>query len=269
MKKTIAIILTLVLALSLVACGGNKTEDKVITVAASPTPHAEILKVAAEVLAKDGWTLEIKEYTDYVQPNNVVEDGEIDANYFQHIPYLNQFNIDNGTHLVSVAMVHYEPFGLYADTKSAIADLVEGDKIAIPNDGSNRARALMLLEAQGLIKLKEGVGMQATDLDIVENPLNLEIVQMEAAQIANVRDSVALAVINGNYALQAGLNAGVDALAVEDSESISAITYANIIVVKEGNEMNAKTQALVKAIQSQEVKDYINETYSGAVVPIF
>ena len=269
MKKTIAIILTLVLALSLVACGGNKTEDKVITVAASPTPHAEILKVAAEVLAKDGWTLEIKEYTDYVQPNNVVEDGEIDANYFQHIPYLNQFNTDNGTHLVSVAMVHYEPFGIYAGTKSAIADLAEGDKIAIPNDGSNRARALMLLEAQGLIKLKEGVGMQATDLDIVENPLNLEIVQMEAAQIANVRDSVALAVINGNYALQAGLNAGVDALAVEDSESISAITYANIIVVKEGNEMNAKTQALVKAVQSQEVKDYINETYSGAVVTIF
>ena len=269
MKKTIAIILTLVLALSLVACGGNKTEDKVITVAASPTPHAEILKVAAEVLAKDGWTLEIKEYTDYVQPNNVVEDGEIDANYFQHIPYLNQFNTDNGTHLVSVAMVHYEPFGIYAGTKSAIADLAEGDKIAIPNDGSNRARALMLLEAQGLITLKAGVGMQATDLDIVENPLNLEIVQMEAAQIANVRDSVALAVINGNYALQAGLNAGVDALAVEDSESISAITYANIIVVKEGNEMSAKIQALVKAIQSQEVKDYINETYSGAVVPIF
>ncbi len=269
MKKTIAIILTLVLALSLCACGGSKADDKVITVAASPTPHAEILKVAAEVLAKDGWTLEIKEYTDYVQPNNVVEDGEIDANYFQHVPYLNQFNTDNGTHLVSVAMVHYEPFGIYAGTKSAIADLVEGDKIAIPNDGSNRARALMLLEAQGLIKLKEGVGMQATDLDIVENPLNLDIVQMEAAQIANVRDSVALAVINGNYALQAGLNAGVDALAVEDSESISAITYANILVVKEGNEKSAKIQALVKAVLSQEVKDFINETYSGAVVPIF
>ena len=268
MKKIIAIVLTLVLALSLAACGA-KADDKVITIAASPTPHAEILKVAAEVLAKDGWTLEIKEYTDYVQPNNVVEDGEIDANYFQHVPYLNQFNTDNGTHLVSVAMVHYEPFGIYAGTKSAIADLAEGDKIAVPNDGSNRARALMLLEAQGLIKLKEGVGMQATDLDIVENPLNLEIIQMEAAQIANVRDSVALAVINGNYALQAGLNAGVDALAVEDSESISAITYANILVVKEGNEKNAKIQALVKAVLSQEVKDFINETYSGAVVPIF
>ena len=269
MKKTIAIILTLVLALSLCACGAKKADDKTITIAASPTPHAEILKVAAEVLAKEGWTLEIKEYTDYVQPNNVVEDGEIDANYFQHVPYLNDFNANNGTHLVSVAMVHYEPFGIYAGTKNAIADLVEGDKIAIPNDGSNRARALLLLEAQGLIKLRDGVGMDATDLDIVENPLNLDIVQMEAAQIANVRDSVALAVINGNYALQAGLNAGIDALAVEDAESISAITYANILVVKEGNELSEKAQALVKAVMSQEVKDFINETYSGAVVPLF
>ncbi len=269
MKKTIAIILTLVLALSLAACGSGNADDKTITVAASPTPHAEILKVAAEVLAKEGWTLEIKEYTDYVQPNNVVEDGEIDANYFQHVPYLDTFNADNGTHLVSVAMVHYEPFGIYAGTKSAIADLAEGDKIAIPNDGSNRARALLLLEAEGIIVLKEGVGMDATDLDIVENPLNLDIVQMEAAQIANVRDSVALAVINGNYALQAGLNAGTDALAVEDAESISATTYANVLVVKEGNDESEKIQALIKALLSQEVKDYINETYSGAVVPIF
>ena len=270
MKKTIAIILTLVLALSLVACGGSgNASDKTITVAASPTPHAEILKVAKEVLAKDGWTLEIKEYTDYVQPNNVVEDGEIDANYFQHVPYLNTFNADNGTHLVSVAMVHYEPFGIYAGTKSAIADLAEGDKIAIPNDGSNRARALLLLEQEGVIKLKEGVGMEATDLDIAENPLNLDIVQMEAAQIANVRDSVALAVIISNYALQAGLNAGTDALAVEDAASISATTYANILVVKEGNENTEKTKALVKAVMSEEVKTYINNTYSGAVVPIF
>jgi D-methionine transport system substrate-binding protein len=268
MKKTIAIILSLVLALSLCACGA-KADEKTITVAASPTPHAEILKIAAEVLAKDGWTLEIKEYTDYVQPNNVVEDGEIDANYFQHVPYLDTFNADNGTHLVSVAMVHYEPFGIYAGTKSAIADLAAGDKIAIPNDGSNRARALLLLEAEGIIKLKDGVGMDATDLDIVENPLNVEIVQMEAAQIANVRDSVALAVINGNYALQAGLNAGTDALAVEDAASISATTYANVLVVKEGNEQSEKIQALVKALLSQEVKDYINNTYSGAVVPIF
>ena len=268
MKKIIAIVLALTLALSLAACG-SKADDKTITVAASPTPHAEILKVAKDVLAKDGWTLEIKEYTDYVQPNNVVEDGEIDANYFQHVPYLNQFNTDNGTHLVSVAMIHYEPFGIYAGTKSAVADLAEGDKIAIPNDGSNRARALLLLEQEGIITLKEGVGMEATVLDIAENALNLDIVEMEAAQIAGVRDSVALAVINGNYALLAGLNAGVDALAVEDAASISATTYANVLVVKEGNENSEKIQALVKALQSEEVKAYINETYSGAVVPIF
>ena len=268
MKKTIAIILTLVLALSLTACGG-KADAKTITVAASPTPHAESLKVAAEVLAKDCWTLEITEYADYVVPNNVVEDGEIDANYFQHVPYLDTFNAENGTHLVSVAMVHYEPFGIYAGTKSAIADLASGDKIAIPNDGSNRARALLLLEQEGIIKLKEGVGMEATVLDIAENALNLTIVEMEAAQIAGVRDSVALAVINGNYALQAGLNAGTDALAVEDAESISATTYANVLVVKEGNENTEKTKALVKAVMSEEVKTYINNTYSGAVVPIF
>ena len=270
MKKTIAIILTLVLALSLVACGGgNAAADKKITIAASPTPHAEILAVAKEVLAKEGWTLEITEYADYVVPNNVVEDGEIDANYFQHVPYLDTFNAENGTHLVSVAMVHYEPFGIYAGTKSAIADLAEGDKIAIPNDGSNRARGLLLLEQEGIIKLKEGVGMEATVLDIAENPLNLEIIEMEAAQIAGVRDSVALAVINGNYALLAGLNAGTDALAVEDAESISATTYANVLVVKAGNEESAKIKALVKALLSEEVKAYINETYSGAVVPIF
>ena len=269
MKKIIAIVLALTLALSLAACGGKTANDKTITIAASPTPHAEILKVAAEVLAKDGWTLQITEYADYVVPNNVVEDGEIDANYFQHVPYLNTFNAENGTHLVSVAMVHYEPFGIYAGTKSAVADLAEGDKIAIPNDGSNRARALLLLEQEGIIKLAEGVGMEATVLDIAENALNLTIVEMEAAQIAGVRDSVALAVINGNYALLAGLNAGTDALAVEDAESISATTYANILVVKEGNEKSEKTQALINAVLSEEVKAYINETYSGAVVPIF
>jgi D-methionine transport system substrate-binding protein len=269
MKKIIAIALALVLALSLVACGGKTADDKTITVAASPTPHAEILKVAAEVLAKEGYTLKVTEYADYVVPNNVVEDGEMDANYFQHVPYLNTFNAENGTHLVSVAMIHYEPFGIYAGTKNAIADLADGDKIAIPNDGSNRARGLLLLEQEGIIKLAEGVGMEATVLDIVENPLNLDVVEMEAAQIAGVRDSVALAVINGNYALLAGLNAGTDALAVEDAESISATTYANVLVVKEGNENSEKIQALVKALKSEQVMNYINETYSGAVVPLF
>ena len=268
MKKIIALALALVLALSLAACGGA-AGDKTITVAASPTPHAEILKVAADVLAKDGWTLEITEYSDYVVPNNVVDDGEIDANYFQHQPYLDTFNAENGTALVSVAAIHYEPFGIYAGTKASVEELAEGDQIAIPNDGSNRARALLLLEARGLIVLADGVGMEATVLDIVENPLNLEVVEMEAAQIAGVRDSVALAVINGNYALLAGLNAGKDAIATEDAASISAQTYANVLVVKEGNEESEKTKALVDALMSDEVKAYINETYSGAVVPIF
>ena len=266
MKKIIAIVLTLTLVLSLAACGG-KADDKTITIAASPTPHAEILKVVAEVLAKDGWTLQITEYSDYVVPNNVVEDGEMDANYFQHIPYLDTFNAENGTHLVSVLAIHCEPFGIYPGTKSAIADLADGDQIAIPNDGSNRARALLLLEAQGLIKMTAGVGMQATVLDIIENPLNLEIVEMEAAQIANVRDSVALALINGNYAMQAGLFVGVDAIAAEDAEI--AKNYENILVVKEGNENNEKIQALIKAFTSDTVKNYINETYPGSVVPCF
>ena len=266
MKKIIAIVLTLTLVLSLAACGG-KADDKTITIAASPTPHAEILKVVAEVLAKDGWTLQITEYSDYVVPNNVVEDGEMDANYFQHIPYLDTFNAENGTHLVSVLAIHCEPFGIYPGTKSAIADLTDGDQIAIPNDGSNRARALLLLEAQGLIKMTAGVGMQATVLDIIENPLNLEIVEMEAAQIANVRDSVALALINGNYAMQAGLFVGVDAIAAEDAEI--AKNYENILVVKEGNENNEKIQALIKAFTSDTVKNYINETYPGSVVPCF
>ena len=268
MKKIIALTLALVLALGLVACGA-KTDDKTITVAASSTPHAEILAVAKEVLAKDGWTLNVTEYADYVVPNNVVEDGEMDANYFQHQPYLDTFNAENGTHLVTVASVHYEPFGIYAGTKSALSELAAGDKIAVPNDGSNRARALLLLEAQGLIKLTEGVGMEATVLDIAENALGLEIYEMEAAQIAGVLDSVAMGVINGNYALAAGLNAGTDALATEDAASISATTYANILVVKEGNEKSEKIEALKKALLSAEVKDFINNTYSGAVVPIF
>ena len=269
MKKITAIILSLVLTLGLFAGCGKNNDENVITIAASPTPHAEILEIAKQELAKEGYTLEIKTFNDYVVPNTATEDGEVDANYFQHQPYLTTFNAEQGTHLVSVASVHYEPFGIYPGSKDSIAALANGDKIAIPNDGSNRARALLLLEAQGLIKLKDGVGVEATVLDIVENSLNLQIVEMEAAQIANVRDSVALAVINGNYALAAGLNAGKDAIATEDASSVAAQTYANILVVKEGNENSAKIQALIKALTSDAVKDYINNTYDGAVVPIF
>ena len=271
MKKTLAIVLALVLCLgALTACGSKKDSgDKTITVAASPTPHAEILKVAGDVLAKDGWELKVTEYADYVVPNNVVEDGECDANYFQHQPYLDTFNAENGTHLVSVAQVHYEPFGIYAGTKSSISDLEDGDEIAIPNDGSNRARALLLLEANGIITLKEGVGMEATALDIVDKSVDVKVREVEAAQVPKVRDSVALAVINGNYALQAGLNVEKDAIASEDPDSVSAQTYANVLVVKEGNEESEKTLALKKALLSDDVRAYINETYSGSVVPLF
>ena len=301
MKKLISATLAASLALSLAACGSSASTDSVaasseaastesiaasseaaestaetselagttLKVAASPTPHAEILNVAKEILAEQGIDLEVVEFSDYVQPNLVTESGEVDANYFQHTPYLNTFNAENGTHLVAVASIHYEPFGIYSGTKSSLDDLTDGDKIAIPNDGSNRARALILLEAHGLIKLKDSTDMNATKLDIVENPKNLDIVEMEAAQLTTVLDSVAVAVINGNYALNAGLNAGTDAIATEDPNSVSAQTYANVLVVKEGNENTEKTQALLKALTSQEVKDYINETYSGAVVPIF
>ena len=270
MKKITAIILSLVLALGLLAGCGNKTgDDKTIVVAASPTPHAEILEIAKQELEKDGYTLVIKKFNDYVVPNTATEDGEVDANYFQHQPYLTTFNVEQGTHLVAVASIHYEPFGIYAGTKNAIANLADGDKIAIPNDGSHRARALLLLEAQGIIDLKDGVGVEATVLDIESYAVEVEISEMEAAQIANVRDSVALAVINGNYALAAGLNAGTDAIATEDAASVAAQTYANILVVKEGNENSEKIQALVKALTSDAVKEFINSTYEGAVVPIF
>lgn len=268
MKKITAIILSLALCLTLFAGCGNKNDDKTITIGASPTPHAEILEIVKQELAKEGWTLEITVFNDYVQPNTAVEDGDLDANYFQHTPYLNTFNAENGTHLVSVLSVHYEPFGIYPGTKDSLDHIADGDSISIPNDGSNRARALLLLEANGLIKLKEGVGMEATVLDIAENPYNLNIVEMEAAQLPGTRDSVAYAVINGNYALGAGLNVSTDALASEDAASVSATTYANILVVKVGNEKTEKTLALIKALQSEAVKNYIQETYNGAVVPL-
>ena len=266
MKKLLVIALALVLALG---CTSALAESVKIRVGATPAPHAEILEVVKPILAEQGIELEIVEFNDYIIPNTAVESGELDANYFQHVLYLNDFNEQNGTHLVIVDKIHYEPFGIYAGKTASLEELKDGAKIAVPNDGTNEARALLLLEAQGLIKLKEGVGLTATKLDIVENPLNLEIVELEAAQIPNFLDDVAVAVINGNYALGAGLNAGTDALAVEASDSLAATTFGNILVVKAGNENTAKTEALKKALLSQEVKDYINSTYSGAVVPIF
>ncbi|MDD6319592.1 MAG: MetQ/NlpA family ABC transporter substrate-binding protein [Oscillospiraceae bacterium] len=240
-----------------------------ITVAASPVPHAEILNVAKDILAKADITLEIKEFTDYVQPNLVTENGEVDANYFQHGPYLENFNAENGTHLVSVAAIHYEPFGLYPGKTKTLEELPEGAKIAVPNDTTNEARALQLLSAQGIITVKEGAGLTATKNDIIENPHNVEIVEMEAAQLPRTLADVDYAVINGNYAQEAGFSVGKDAIAVEDASSEAAQTYANILVVKEGNEENPAIKALAAALTSQAVKDYINATYDGAVVAIF
>ena len=271
MKKILALSLALVLCLGLLAGCGAKADESVIRVAASPTPHAEILAVAKDILAEQGITLEIVEYTDYVQPNNVVDDGELDANYFQHTPYLNSFNADYGTELVSVALIHYEPFGIYAGKTASLEELQDGAQVIIPNDGSNETRALLLLQQEGLITLKEGVdaSSNATIHDIVENPLNLDIVEMEAAQLPNSLPDVDIAVINGNYAIQAGLNAGTDALAIEDASGDAAQTYANILCVKAGNENNANIQALIEALQSEEVRSFIEETYEGAVVAIF
>ena len=243
-------------------------DDKVITVAASPTPHAEILNEAvAPLLEKEGYTLEVKEFNDYVLPNTATEEGEVDANYFQHIPYLDTFNEENNTHLVSVVAVHYEPFGLYAGKTASLDALTDGAIVAVPNDTTNEARALLLLEQEGLIKLKDGAGVTATVADIAENPLNLEIEELEAATIPNVLADVDIAAINSNYALGAGLSVSKDALAYEDPNGTAAQTYKNIIVVKEGNENSEKTQALVKAIQDPSIAEYITATYDGAVLP--
>ncbi len=269
MKKVLSVILALALlscALCFAGCG--EKNENVIKVGASPAPHAEILEVCKEILAEQGITLEIVEFTDYVQPNTATESGEIMANYFQHVKYLGDFNKENGTHLVSAASIHYEPFGLYAGKTDAIADLKDGAKIAVPNDATNEARALLLLEAEGIIKLKEGAGLTATKLDIVENPKNIDIVEMEAAQLPRTLTSVDMAVINGNYAIDAGLKVA-DAVAVEAATSEAGEIYANVIAVKEGNENNEMVKALIEALKSEKVKNFIETEYKGAVVPLF
>lgn len=267
MKKFAYFGLALALAASTWSVTALADEDKTITVGASPTPHAEILEQAKPLLEEQGWELEIKVFDDYVIPNQVVDSGEIDANYFQHVQYLNDFNEQHGTHLVNAGGIHYEPFGIYPGTKSSLDELAEGDEIVVPNDTTNEARALLLLEANGVIKLKEDAGLTATVKDIEENPLNVEILELEAAQVPRVRDEVAVVVLNGNYALDAGLSVMKDSIAYESSDSETAKTYVNVIAVLEGNEESEKTQALVNVLKSDEIKNYINETYNGAVVP--
>lgn len=268
MKRRIAVLaLALSLVLSLAACG-SKGGDKTITVGASPAPHAEILEVAKEVLAKEGYTLEIKEFDDYVLPNEAVEDGSLDANFFQHITYMNDFNSSSGTHLVSAATIHYEPFGIYAGKTASLDALADGAQIAIPNDATNGGRALLLLQENGLITLKADCGLEPTVQDIVENPHSYEIVELEARLLPTTLQDVDVAVINGNYAIDAGLKIA-DALAIESTEGTAAEAYANVLTVKEGSESDDGVKALVAALQSAEVKTFIQENYSGAVVPLF
>lgn len=238
-----------------------------ITVAASATPHAEILEQVKPILAAEGWDLEVTVFDDYVQPNLVVDSGDIDANYFQHIPYLENFNEEKGTDLVNAGGIHYEPFGIYPGTKSSLDELEDGDVIAVPNDTTNEARALLLLEANGVLSLKEGAGLTATTKDIESYSKEIEIEELEAAQIARVKDEVAFVVLNGNYALEAGFSVAKDAIAYETADSEAAKTYVNVIAVKSGNENSEKITALVNALKSDEITKYINDTYDGAVIP--
>ena len=273
-KKILALALAGVLVVgALTGCGSSKsessdkkTDDKKITVAASATPHAEILEEAKTLLKDKGYELEVKVFDGYVQPNNVVESGEFDANYFQHVPYLEQFNEEKGTHLVVAGKIHYEPFGIYPGTKKDLKDIAKGDKIAVPNDTTNEARALLLLQDNGIIKLKDGAGIKATVNDIEENPNNIEIVELEAAQVPRVVNEVAYVVLNGNYALEANYTVKKDALAYEKSDSEAAKTYVNVIAVKEGNENSEKIKALVDVLKSDSIKKFIDEKYDGAVI---
>lgn len=267
MKKFVTGILALTLALSLAACGGKSADDKTIKVGATPAPHAAILEVAKEELAKEGYTLEIVEFDDYILPNKALENKELDANYFQHITYLNNFNEEYGTQLASAAGIHYEPFGIYAGKTAALADLQDGAKIAVPNDATNEARALLLLQQEGLLTLKDGVGLTATKADIQDNPLNLEIVETKAELLTTVLQDVDVAVINGNYAIDAGLKVS-QALAVEAADGEAAEAYVNVVAVNAGNQSSDKIQALVKALKGDAVKDFIESTYDGAVVTV-
>ena len=304
MKKVSLVLAAVLTAAALSACGGNdsaettaasaaettaQTESKAeetkteetkaeeskasgdlekMVVGASPAPHAEILEAAKPLMAEKGYDLQVMVYSDYVQPNNALDAGDLDANYFQHLPYLESFNEQHKTKLVSAAAIHYEPFGIYAGKTASLEEVADGAVVAVPNDVTNEARALLLLEAQGLITLKEGAGLEATKNDIAENPKNLEIMEVEAAQIPRVLPDVDLAVINGNYAIEAGLKVS-DALAIEDAESISATTYGNVLAVREGEEETDKTKALVEVLTSEEIKTFMDETYEGAVVPLF
>ena len=274
MKKALSLILTAILLLSVLALAscGQKKDEKVLTIGASATPHADILAQVVDDMKEKGYTLNIVTYNDYILPNKALNDGEIDANYFQHSPYLESFNASNGTDLVSAAKIHYEPFGIYGNGVSDLKKLAEGASIIIPADDSNETRALLLLAQEGLITLPADASASkgVTTLDIVDaHGYKVTAVEAETvpAQLAN-SDAGTIAVINGNYAIGAGLKIA-DALATEDASGDAAQTYANIIAVKKGNENDPKIKALIEVLESEKIRQFIADTYQGAVVAIF
>ncbi len=267
-RKLLALLLALTFAVSGILAGCGSSSKKLV-VGASPSPHGEILKEVQSVLKEKGIELEIKEFTDYVQPNLALQDKTLDANYFQHKPYLDDFNAQNKTDIVSAAQIHYEPLGLYPGKVKSLDAITDGATIAVPNDTTNEARALLLLETIGLIKVKPDAGLKATVKDIIENPKNIKVKELEAAQLSRALPDVDLAVINGNYAIEAGFNVAKDALAKEEANSVAAQTFANIIAVRKGDENREDIKALIEALKSDKVKKFIEEKYQGAVVAIF
>lgn len=266
MKKYLVLALLLIVASTSIGCFGDDGREK-ITVAATPVPHAEILKEAKSLMKEKGYNLVIKEFSDYVTPNLAVDQDEVEANFFQHVPYLDDFNKERGTHIVSIGAVHYEPFGIYKGQKKSLEELAQGDKIAVPNDITNEARALLLLESAGIIKLKSGASLTATIRDIVDNPYDIQIVEMESAQIPRALDSVAVACMNGNYAIEAGFKVS-EALYIEDQNSEAAVKYANVVCVKEGREEEEWAKALIEVLKSEKVKDFIERKYEKSVIAV-
>lgn len=281
-KRILTLTTAFALCATAAACGGSTSSSSTpaasaptasapatitLKVGASPAPHAQILEQAKASLAAEGITLEIIEFTDYVMPNKALDGGDLDANYFQHKPYLDNFNKENGTKLTSATAIHFEPLGVYPGKTATLEALPDGGTIAVPNDPSNEARSLLLLQKLGLITLKDGVGLEATPLDITENPKNLQFQEIEAAQLTRLLPDVDLAVINGNYAVGAGVDGTV--LTAEDKESEAAQEFANIIAVREGDESRPEIQKLITALQSEAIRTYITATYNGVVIPVF
>ncbi|NLC76441.1 MAG: ABC transporter substrate-binding protein [Clostridia bacterium] len=284
-RKITALLLILGLTLAVLAgCGGNQappaeqgsqqneeTSNEPITliIGATPEPHAEILLKAKELLKDKGIELDIREFTDYTTPNIALNDGSLDANFFQHVPYLNEFKEQNNMDLTWTTAVHFEPLGLYSRQISDLSELKDGDRIAVPNDTTNEARALWLLQDNGIITLKDGVGLTATVADITEYHVQVQIIELEAPQLPSSLEDVTAAVINGNYAIGAGLNPAKDAIVMEDPTSLAADTYKNVVAVKVGNENRPEIIALGEVLTSPEMKQFIEEKYQGAVVPVF